>query len=283
MSQGVKKVGFIGLGDLGLPMAKNIITRGYSVTVCGHRRREPIDEMKQLGAKEVSTPKEVAKYSEVVFTCLRDDDDTGRVVFGSNGIMEGISEGSAIILLSTLTPDFCIKVAEEARAKGTMVLDAPVIGRSLKSAITGEGLSILVGGEEEVVEKYRPMLETMGEIVYCGGLGRGQLAKLADNMAGITMGAMLVEAVAWGLRNGLDEDKIIEVMRRGSSRGWALENWKYVRKAWSNPRPTPSLGAKDISYALKLGLEVGASCPIAAAACEVHKAAQPKLPIGPKK
>ncbi|MFC1945069.1 NAD-binding protein, partial [Chloroflexota bacterium] len=130
-----------------------------------------------------------------------------------------------------------------------------------------------------------PVLETMGEIVYCGGLGKGQLAKLADNMAGITMGAALVEAVAWGLKAGLEEDKILEVMRRGSSRGWGLENWRYARKAWSDPEKATfvRLGAKDISYALKVGLEVGASCPIAAAACEVQKAAEPKLPMTPKK
>ncbi|MFC1945010.1 NAD(P)-binding domain-containing protein, partial [Chloroflexota bacterium] len=106
MAKEVKRVGFIGLGDLGLPMAKNIVARGYNVTVCGHRRREPIDEMKKLGATEVSTPREVAGASEVIFTCLRDDDDTGKIVLGPNGVLEGAKEGSAIILLSTLTPDF---------------------------------------------------------------------------------------------------------------------------------------------------------------------------------
>ena len=94
MSQEVKKVGFIGLGDLGLPMAKNVVARGYEVTVCGHRRREPIEEMKGLGAREVGTPREVAEASDVVLTCLREDTDTGKVVLGPNGVLEGSREGS---------------------------------------------------------------------------------------------------------------------------------------------------------------------------------------------
>lgn len=261
----VKKVGFIGLGDIGLPMAKRVATHGYQVTVCGHVRREPVEEMKSLGANDVKTPKEVARASEVTITMVRDDVDTGEVVLGFNGVLEGSEEGSGIIMMSTLSPAFCRKVGEAGKAKGVGVLDAPVTGARMRAA-SGE-LGIMLGGREEVVEKYRPVLETMGKIIYCGELGMGEIVKLVNNMSLIINIHGAYEAIAWGVANGADEKLLVELMKMGTASSWPVHNWEYVKSMNVEPPPvTHYLGAKDLSYALKIARKIGQSCPMASLA-----------------
>jgi 3-hydroxyisobutyrate dehydrogenase-like beta-hydroxyacid dehydrogenase len=275
------RVGFIGLGDIGLPMAKRVVTSGYEVTVCGHRRREPVDEMKRLGAKEVKTPREVAQESDVTITMLRDDKDTGQVVLGPNGVLEGAREHSGIILMSTLSPSFCRMVAEAAKAKTIDVLDAPVVGARMRAA-TGE-LGISIGGDKDVVEKYRPVLETMGKITYCGKLGMGQIVKLVNNMAATVNSLVAAEAISWGIRNGADEKLLVEHMKIGSGNSWVVENWDYIKLSFSDPPPnTYYLGAKDLNYALNIGHEIGQPCPLIGLACELYKGPPPKIPAGPE-
>jgi 3-hydroxyisobutyrate dehydrogenase-like beta-hydroxyacid dehydrogenase len=267
----VSKVGFIGLGDIGLPMAKRVVTHGYEVTVCGHTRREPIEEMKGLGAKEVKTPKEVAQASEVTITMVRDDVDTGEVVLGPNGVLEGSKEDSGIIMMSTLSPAFCRKVGEAGKAKGVDVLDAPVTGARMRAA-TGE-LGIMVGGRHEVVERYRPVLETMGKIIYCGDLGMGEIVKLANNMALVITSHGAYEAIAWGIANGADEKLLVELMKTSTASSWAMQNWEYVKSMNVEPPPvTWHLGPKDLSYALKIAREIGQPCPMASLAYGIRTA-----------
>jgi len=282
VAQEVRRVGFIGLGDIGLPMAKRVAVGGYEVTVCGHVRREPVEEMKKLGAKEVKTPKEVAQASNVTIIMLRDDVDTGEVVLGSGGVLEGAKEGTGIILMNTLSPAFCRRVGEAAKAKNVDVLDAPVVGARMRAA-TGE-LGISVGGKKDVVEKYRPVLETMGKIVHCGDLGMGEIVKLVNNMAGAINSLAAAEAISWGIRNGASEELLVKFVKIGSGNSWVIENWDYVKSNWTDP-PTALyyLGAKDLSYALEIGRELRQPCPLAGLTCELHKGPPPKIPKGPEK
>ena len=272
-----KKVGFIGLGDIGLPMAKRVVTSGFETAVCGHVRREPVEEMKGLGAKEVKTPKEVAEASDVVITMVRDDNDTAQVVLGSDGVLQGSRPGSGVILMSTLSPAFCRRVGEAARAKGVNVLDAPVVGARIRAA-TGE-LGISVGGDKNVLEKYRPVLETMGKITYCGDLGMGQIVKLVNNMAVACNSWALAEAIAWGIKNGADEELLVEHLKIGSGNSWSVQNWEYTKSMFTDPPPiTYHLGAKDLTYALHIGLEIGQPCPLVGLTCELYKGPPPKIP-----
>jgi len=156
VAQEVRRVGFIGLGDIGLPMAKRVAVGGYEVTVCGHVRREPVEEMKKLGAKEVKTPKEVAQASNVTIIMLRDDVDTGEVVLGSGGVLEGAKEGTGIILMNTLSPAFCRRVGEAAKAKNVDVLDAPVVGRLLARRAEDDMRAAYPLGMEPNVRPPRP-------------------------------------------------------------------------------------------------------------------------------
>jgi len=273
----VQKNGFIGLGDIGLPMAKRVLTCGFEVTVCGHRRREPVEIMKSLGANEVKTPKEVAELSEATIVMLADDNVTSEVVLGYNGIMDGIKDGAGVMLMGTLSPDICRKIEDVARAKNVDVLDAPVTGASIR-AETGE-LGIMVGGDKEVVEKYRTVLELMGKIIFCGALGSGQIMKLANNMVLQINIHAAFEAISWGLKNGADEDLLVELMKMGTASSWVVQNWEFVKSMNTDPPSSHHwLGAKDLDYALRIGHELKQPCPLTAFVRERATAGGLKLP-----
>lgn len=259
----VAKVGFIGLGDMGLPMAKRVLTCGFETIICGHRRREPVEIMINLGAKEASTPKEVAQVSDVTILMLPDDTVTAQVAMGPEGVIEGAKNGAGVILMGTLSPDFCRSVEEAGKAKGANIIDAPVTGASMR-AETGE-LGIMAGGTKEAVEQYRPVLETMGKVMYCGELGSGQVVKLVNNMVLQINIHAAYEAISWGIRNGADEKLLVELMKIGTANSWAIQNWDFIRSMNTDP-PSPhhALGAKDLDYALRIGHEVGQPCPLTA-------------------
>jgi len=262
---------------MGLPMAKRVAGSGYDVTVCGHLRREPVEEMKRLGAREVGSAKEVAQASDVTITMLRDDGDTSQVVSGPNGLMEGAKKGSVIILMSTLSPAFCRKVGEEGKAKGVGVLDAPVTGGSMR-AETGE-LGIMVGGDKKLMERYHGVLETMGRIIYCGALGMGEIVKLANNMALIININGAFEAISWGVKNGADEKVLVELMGIGTASSWVVQNWESIRSTHTEPPSAAAyLLAKDIDYALSIGHEIRHSSPVAALCKETFISGALKLP-----
>ena len=199
----IKKVGFIGLGAMGLPMAKRLVNHGFEVTVCGNVRRKPVEIMKGMNAKEARTHKEVAESSEVTITIVRNENETEKVILGADGLLNGAQKGSGIIIMSTLTPSFCRKMGEAAEQKGIHILDAPVLGAP-QQAETGEQ-GITVGGKKEIMELYRPVLEIMGEVIYCGDLGMGMISKLVNNMLATINGRVVAEAITWGINNGAKE------------------------------------------------------------------------------
>lgn len=277
-----KRVGFIGLGDIGLPMAKRIVTGGFETTVCGHRRRAPIEEMKRLGAKEVKTPREVAEATEVTIIMVQDDKQAAEVVFGPDGLLEGAKSGDGILLMGTFSPAFCRKVAEAAEPKKVDVFDAPVVGARMGAEAGTLGIS--VGGDKSRLDKYRPVLERMGKITYCGQLGMGQIVKLVNNMAAIINARVAYEAIAWGMRNGASEEMLVNHMKNGSGSSFVLQNWEWLKSFFKEPPPpTYYVGGKDLRYALEIGHEIGQPCPIAALVCELQKTGPPKLPEAPEK
>lgn len=273
----VSRVGFLGFGDIGLPMARRVIGRGYQMTICGHVRRAPIEEMKSLGAIEVQTPREVAERSDVTITMVLTEAQTREVIAGPEGLLQGAAAGTGIIMMSTLSPDFCRQMEREAAKKGVAVMDAPVAGGRV-GAEAGK-LGISVGGPKDALERHRALLETMGSIFYCGGVGTGEVVKLANNMVAFTNILVAHEAISWGIKNGADEDMLVKLMRIGSAGSWMLQNWEGVRKSWEDPNsPAFQIAVKDLSIALRIGEEVKHSCPFAALACEFWKAGAPRMP-----
>ena len=270
------RVGFIGLGDIGLPMAKNVVTKGFDVTVCGHRRREPVETMKSLGATEVSTPRQVAQAVDVTIFMVQNDKQLEEVIFGPDGHQEGVKEGDGLLIMGTHSPAFCKRVAEAMRPRKVDVLDAPVVGARMGAEAGTLGIS--VGGDKEVLERYRPVLGTMGRITYCGELGMGQIVKLVNNMAVIVNAVAAYEAVAWGIKNGASEGMLVEHMRIGSANSFVVQNWEWLKSMFAEtPPPTFYVGAKDLSYALGIGHETNQSSPVAALVCELLKKGPPKL------
>ena len=278
----IKVVGFIGLGDIGLPMARNVVTKGFETTVCGHRKREPIEEMKSLGAKEVKTPKEIGQVSDVTIIMVPSDKEAEIVILGPDGLLEGLKEASGILLMGTYSPTFIRRVAEAVKAKQISVLDAPVVGARMGAEAGTLGIS--VGGDKDAVDKYRPVLETMGKITHCGELGMGAIVKLANNMAAIIIARATYEAVAWGMMNGADETMLVEHMKNGSGTSFFVQNWEWIKSMHTDPPPpTYNVGAKDLAYTLELAHQVGQPCPIAALVEELQISGPPKLPEEPVK
>jgi len=272
-----KSVGFIGMGDIGLPMAKRIAAK-YPTTIVGHRRREPIEEMKKLGAKEVGTAREVGENSDAVIIMVQNDSQAEEVIYGPNGLLNGMREGSGILLMGTFRPKFCVRVYEDARKKKVDVLDAPVVGGRM-GAEAGK-LGISVGGDQKVLEKYRDVLETMGKVTYCGPIGTGQIFKLANNMCAVVNSRMAYEAISWGIRCGAKEEDLVKYMAAGSGSSYILLNWDWMKSIASMdpPPPTYYVGAKDLQYALEIAFEMLQPCPITALVKELQVSGPPKLP-----
>lgn len=273
----VEKAGFIGMGDIGLPMAKRVVEK-YPTTVVGHRRREPIKEMKNLGAKEVNTAREVGEAADAVVIMVQNDNQAEEVIYGEDGLLNGLKEGSGILLMGTFRPRFCQRVYEDGKAKGIDIIDAPVVGGRMGAEKGTLGLS--VGGDKDVVEKYREILEVMGKITYCGAIGTGQVFKLANNMCAVVNSRMAYEAIAWGIRCGANEDDLVQYMANGSGSSYILQNWEWMNSIVSMdpPPPTYYVGAKDLHYALEIALDLLQPCPISALVKELQVSGPPKLP-----
>ena len=147
------KVGFIGLGEMGKGMAKNLVTKGFDLTVYDVKL-EPVNELKQMGAKAAKSPKELAAATDVIFTMVRDDAQTDEVLLGRDSVFEGIKSGSTIIISSTISPSLCQRIDREASKKGVGVLDVPVSGS--KAGAEAGTLTLMMGGDEAQVKKMEP-------------------------------------------------------------------------------------------------------------------------------
>ncbi len=263
------KVGFIGLGDIGLPMAKSLARKGLPLTVYS-RRKEVAEEMKSLGAAAASTPREVAAASDIIISVVRDIPQTEEVIFGKDGIWEGIREGAIIVISSTVGSEYCQKLYARARERGIQVVDAALS----KSGPTNEegGFTLMVGGDEEAVKRCRPVFEVMAKhIFHLGDVGMGQTYKLVNQLATNCIGTITRECVNLGLKAGLDLQRMLDVLRVGTGNSWSLENLNYrvksrkLHPAAEAPAPKPPRGdhgPKDRKLALELAEKVGANTPL---------------------
>src|SRR5581483_8713764 len=173
-------IGFIGLGLMGRPMAKNLLKAGYSLVV-HNRSQGPVQDLVAAGAKAASSPADVARQAGVIITMLPDGPDVQLVLAGPNGVFEGLRQGSVLIDMSTISPVIAKELAAEAARRGASMLDAPVSGGEI-GAINAT-LSIMVGGDAATLERVRPILAAMGKnIVHIGESGAGQLCKACNQL-----------------------------------------------------------------------------------------------------
>jgi 2-hydroxy-3-oxopropionate reductase len=257
----MKNVGFIGLGIMGKPMAKNLLRKGYRLTVY-NRSRPPIVELEGLGARGVNSSKEVAESSDVVITMLPDSHDVEQVVLGSNGVSSGIKTGSILIDMSTISPITTKKIAGQLASLGVDMLDAPVSGGE-KGAIEAT-LSIMVGGKKDVFEKCMEIFQALGRnIVHVGDVGMGQVVKACNQIVVALTLEAVGEALVLGYKAGVDPELIIKALGAGAARCWALEaRGPNILDRNFRPGFKVRLHHKDLGIALATGKEFGVPLPV---------------------
>ena len=220
-TNGKPVIGFIGLGIMGKPMARNLIRAGYSMVV-HNRGRGPVDELAKEGAKAGSSAKDVAQQSDVIITMLPDSPDVEAVVLGNDGVLEGLKPGATLVDMSTIKPATARRVADEVRKKGGKALDAPVSGG--EKGATEATLSIMVGGPQDVFDAVLPIFQALGKnIVLVGESGAGQIAKAANQLVvGVTIEAV-AEALALASAAGVDPAKVRAVLLGGFAQSKILD------------------------------------------------------------
>ncbi|MEO2202894.1 2-hydroxy-3-oxopropionate reductase [Paenibacillus pabuli] len=266
-----KKIGFIGLGIMGKPMALNLRKKGHELTV-NDLNQEAVQILVESGATAASSPREVAENCEIIITMLPASQHVQAVVLGEQGILSGAKEGSVIIDMSSITPAVSIALAEEAAKKGVGFLDAPVSGGEPK-AIDGT-LAIMVGGKESVFEQAKSVLFDMGTAVtLVGDSGCGVTAKLANQIIVNLNIAAMSEALVLAAKAGIDIDKMYQAIRGGLA-GSAVLDAKVPLILERNfaPGGTIAINMKDITNVMDTAHEIGVPLPLSSHLLEMFHA-----------
>jgi len=267
----LQRIGFIGLGIMGKPMAKNLLKKGYSLKVFDVRP-QPVEELASAGATAAASAAEAARGSEAVITMLPNTPDVEEAVLGPNGVLEGAEPGMLLIDMSSIAPLGARRIAERVAEKGVVMLDAPVSGGEPK-AIEGT-LAIMVGGPAEVFERARPVLSAMGvAVTHVGAIGSGNVAKLANQiMVGLHLAAMS-EAMTLAAKAGVDPEAVFRAIRGGLAGSAVLEaKMPLVLKGHFKPGFRIELHIKDLRNALDTAHGVGAPLPLTSAVLEFMEA-----------
>ncbi len=220
------KIGFIGLGDMGEPMAGRLLDAGFTVSSCAHRRRQAIETLKEKGLIERPDPGAVAQDADILITIVLDKSQTDQVLHGPNGSLSRLRDGATIIVMSTLDPGYCRILAETVQSRGIDVLECPVSGARPRAE--NGTLALIAGGDAAVIERCRPVLEPMGTIHVCGGLGAAMAIKLANNTIAHGTFALLLEARAMARAYGADMDALMAVCRNGTANSFVVQGWDWI-------------------------------------------------------
>jgi len=266
---GESRVGFCGLGTMGLAMAANLVRSGFRLAVW-NRTPDRAAELIELGASQASSPREVAAESDMVVVCVSDTPDVEAVIFGQQGLAEGASTGTLIIDCSTISPSATRQFAERLAGRGISMVDAPVSGGS-EGAQAGT-LTIMVGGGADDFHRARPVLAAMGRsITHMGPVGAGQATKAVNQviLCGTYLG--VAEGVLLAMRSGLDVEQVVEALSGGAARSWVLENrsGRMIADEYALGFKV-SLHLKDVLIALAMGRDAGVALPVAALTAQLE-------------
>jgi 2-hydroxy-3-oxopropionate reductase len=259
-----ERVGFIGLGIMGRPMARNLLAAGFDLTVHS-RSAGPVDELVQAGASRVSSPAEVAAASDVTITMLPDTSDVELVIAGPDGVAAGVAPGSLVIDMSTIDPEPTRTLAARLAERDVAMLDAPVSGGE-RGAIDA-ALSIMVGGDAAAFARARPVFEALAKtVVHVGPSGAGQVCKACNQLVVAATIEAVAEALALAERSGVDASKVREALLGGFAGSKILEvhGQRMLDRAF-DPGFRARLHAKDARIVLDAARDVGASVPSFAA------------------
>ena len=268
-------IGFIGLGIMGRPMARNLLKAGYSLMVHS-RSQKPVDEIAGAGAKVGTSSRDVAAQCDVLITMLPNSPDVEQVVLGRDGVIEGARPGMILLDMSTISPLVSQKVGAALAAKSVKMLDAPVSGGE-KGAIDG-ALSIMVGGDKAVFDKALPIFQAMGKtITHLGPLGAGGFTKLANQIIVAVNLTALGEALTLAKKAGLDRELTLTALAGGLAGSKCLDQKKpnYLADTY-NPGFKIDLHYKDLGLIMESARALGVPLPTTAAVQELFSALRVK-------
>ncbi len=250
-----EKVGFIGLGAMGVPMSQRLLEAGYPLVVYD-LRKEAIEAIVKKGAQGASSPKEVGEKCRKVITIVPNSDAVEQVVFGTGGLLEGMKGGDILIEMTSAYPPSTLKVNEALAAKGVHMIDAPVSG-GVVGAVAGT-LSVMVGGDEKIFESCRPILSVMGKnLFYIGGIGFGHALKAINNFLSATSLAATSEAIILASQMGISPQRAVEVLQVSTGRSYSTELKipKFVLPRTFNSGFTLELMHKDLNTVTRMARE----------------------------
>ena len=261
----METIGFIGLGNMGGGMAGNIQKAGYPMVVYDLREAATRPFL-EGGARLGNSPADVAARSEIILTSLPGPREVEMVATGPEGILQGMTAGSVYIDLSTSRPTLIREMEPQFRAKGVHVLDAPVSGG--KSGAQSRNLAVMVGGEREVFDRVKPLLDAFGDkVYYAGSIGAGSVAKLVHNMIGHGVRQAIAEGLTLGVKAGVDAEALWECVRRGALGRMSVLHegvaGTVFRGEFEPANFALSLARKDIGLATDLGREFDVPMPVA--------------------
>ncbi|HEY8347274.1 MAG TPA: 2-hydroxy-3-oxopropionate reductase [Symbiobacteriaceae bacterium] len=267
----MKKIGFIGLGIMGKPMARNLLKAGYSLVVYDVRP-EPVQELVAAGAEGASSAKEVAERTDVIITMVPDSPHVKAAVLGPNGVAEGARKGALVIDMSSIDPMVSKEIAAALAEKGIRFMDAPVSGGEPK-AIDGT-LSIMVGAKPEDFQEAEPILRAMGSsVVRVGDVGAGNVTKLANQIIVALNIAAMSEALVLATKAGVDPELVYQAIRGGLAGSTVLDaKAPLVLQRKFNPGFRINLHIKDLKNALAAAHSVGVPLPLTAEVMEILQA-----------
>ena len=250
-------IGFIGLGNMGAPIAANLAEAGYSLIVYS-RRKEAAKFLIDKGAQWVETPQALAEASSVVFTALPGPKEVEEVALGKNGIVHGIQKGCTYVDLSTISPALIREIYSKFKEKGASVMDAPVSGGP-EGARTKK-LSMMVGGDKETFQQVKPILEAMGDkITYTGDIGSGLTCKIVHQCISYVLLSALAEGMTLAVKSGVDPQTVFKALSEGGlGRGAFFSRVlpeTYLKGKFDPPGFALELAYKDVNLALELANE----------------------------
>ncbi len=257
---GRERVGVIGTGIMGEPMARNLLKAGFAVEAFS-RTPSKAKELLSLGATWRASPAEVARHSDVVISMVSDSPDVEAVYLGVGGVVEGLSKGQLCIDMSTVAPETVKRVAIEIERRGGRFLDAPVSGG--KNGAEAGKLSIMVGGAASDVQRAQPIFDVLGKLtVHCGAVGNGQLTKLCNQILGAVNLLALSETMAFARKVGLDLNTMHKALSAGAATSWMLENLgpRMIARDFA-PMFMIDLQQKDLRIALAAAGDKAVSLP----------------------
>jgi len=268
-----EQIGFIGLGNMGVPMAGRLIDGGYSLVV-NDIRHDAARPLLARGATWAASPAEVAAAAQTVITILPTSREVREVLLGTKGLLDALRPGSLVLEMTSADPSVTRELEREVATRGSALIDAPVSG-GVRGAVEGT-LAIMVGGDPALLERARPVLARMGKnIFHAGPVGAGHAIKLVNNMCSGGILALTIEAVAVAARAGVDPTRAVEILQASSGRSNASDNKfpRFILNGAFDAGFAIRLMMKDLDGYGRLAQEAGVPSPVARAAAEVYRVA----------